>query len=148
MKTFLAKKEDIKRKWHVVNADGKILGRMATRVAIILRGKDKPVYTPNIDCGDGVIIVNAEKIAVTGNKLQEKTYSRFSGYPGGLKKKNLSEMLSQKPGEVLRQAVWGMIPHNKLGRDMMKKLKIYAGPKHPHEALKPLELVITKERKK
>ena len=140
MKTFVAKKESINRKWYVVNAEGKILGRLASRIATILRGKDKPTYTPYLDGGDGVIVVNARKIKVTGNKLNDKIYARYSGYPGGLKEKNLGEMLEKKSAEVIRHAVSGMVPHNKLGRKMMKKLRVYAGPEHPHQAVKPQEL--------
>ena len=140
MKTFVAKKESLNRKWYLVNAEGKILGRFASRVATILRGKDKTTFTPHLDGGDGVIIINAKKIVVTGNKLQDKMYARYSGYPGGLKKMNLEEMLERKPEEVMRHAVWGMMPHNKLGRSMMKKLKIYPGPQHSQQALKPEEL--------
>ncbi len=137
MKTYSAKPEEIVRKWHLVDADGQTLGRLASRIATILRGKDKPIYTPHLDCGDYVIVVNAEKIHVTGKKLDEKMYYRHSGYPGGLKAFTLREMLERTPERVITLAVKRMLPKNKLGRRMLKKLKVYAGTEHPHGAQNP-----------
>lgn len=142
MKTYSTKPEDIQREWWIVDAEGKTLGRLASEVARILRGKHKPYYAPHLDCGDYVIVVNAEKIHVTGRKLDNKIYYRHSGYPGGLKKMTLREMLQRRPTRVIRKAVWGMLPHNRLGRRMIKKLKVYAGPEHPHQAQKPKPLEI------
>jgi len=139
MKTFILKKEGIEKKWWLIDADGKILGRLATEVATLLRGKRKPEFTPFIDCGDFVVIVNAEKINVTGKKIEQKKYYSHSGYPGGLKVNTLEELLDKKPEEVIRKAVWGMIPKGKLGRAVYKKLKVYKGPEHPHDAQKPQE---------
>jgi large subunit ribosomal protein L13 len=139
MKTFSAKPSNIERDWYVVDASGQRLGRLATRIADTLRGKDKPEYTPHVDTGDFVVVVNAERIAVTGNKMQDKIYYRHTGYPGGLRQRTLSQMLEKKPEEVLRKAVRGMMPHNRLARAQMKKLKIYSGPDHPHEAQQPKE---------
>ncbi|HAJ95174.1 MAG TPA: 50S ribosomal protein L13 [Actinobacteria bacterium] len=137
-KTFNLKKEDIKRKWYIVDAQDKILGRLATEIAIKLRGKDKPVFTPHVDCGDFVIVINAEKIKVKGgNKLKDKKYYRHSGYIGNMKVTNLETMLEKKPEFVIRNAVRGMIPHNTLGRMVLKKLKVYRGSEHPHEAQQP-----------
>ena len=137
-KTFILKKEEIKRKWYVVDATDKILGRLATEIAIKLRGKDKPTFTPHVDCGDFMIIINAEKIKVKGgNKLEDKKYYRHSGYVGNLKETNLEEMLEKNPEFVIRNAVRGMIPHNKLGRIVLRKLKVYRGPDHPHKAQNP-----------
>ncbi len=140
MKTFSAKAEDIQRKWFVVDAQGQTLGRLATRIATVLRGKHKPMYTPHMDCGDYVIVVNADKIHVTGQKLEQKTYYRHSGYPGGLRQVTLRRQLQVHPDRVIEAAVRGMLPHNRLGRKMFKKLKIYAGPTHPHEAQQPTAL--------
>ena len=140
MKTFSAKPQDIERKWFVVDAQGQTLGRLATRIATVLRGKHKPVYTPHLDCGDYVIVVNADKIHVTGQKLEQKTYYRHSGYPGGLRQVSLRRQLQVHPDRVIEAAVRGMLPHNRLGRKMFKKLKIYAGPQHPHEAQQPTAL--------
>lgn len=142
MKTYVAKPSTIERNWYIVDAGDKRLGRLATRIADTLRGKNKPEYTPNIDTGDFVIVINAERIAVTGNKLEDKKYYRHSGYPGGLGERTLSDMLDRKPEEVIRLAVRGMMPNNRLARAQLKKLKIYAGPEHPHEAQKPVELEI------
>jgi len=141
-KTFVAKKEDVKRKWYLVDAKERILGRLAARVAVILRGKHKVIYTPFIDTGDGVIVINAEKIKVTGKKLKDKVYRRYSGYPGGLKEVTLENMLSKRPTTVIKLAVMRMLPQGPLGRDMLKKLKIYTGDKHPHIAQNPLVLEI------
>ena len=137
MKTYSAKTGEITREWYIVDAEGQTLGRLATRIAERLRGKGKPVFTPHIDTGDFVVVVNAEKVAVTGNKLDDKLYYRHSGYPGGLKTRTLREQLERRPNEVLRKAVWGMIPHTKLGRRQITKLKIYSGPEHPHAAQEP-----------
>ena len=136
-KSFIAKPAEVERKWYVVDADGKNLGRMASQIAAVLRGKNKPTYTPHVDCGDYVIVINAEKVAVTGKKRQEKIYKRHSGYPGGLKETTLGEMRATKPEEIILHAVRGMMPKGRLGRQMFKKLKVYAGPEHPHAAQKP-----------
>jgi large subunit ribosomal protein L13 len=143
MKTYVANPKDRERNWVLVDAEGQTLGRLATQLADTLRGKRKPTYTPHVDVGDFVVVVNAEKIAVTGAKLQEKLYYRHSGYPGGLKQRTLSEMLARRPEEVIRLAVRGMLPKNRLARKQLTKLKIYAGPEHPHEAQKPQKLEIT-----
>ena len=137
MKTFMAKKDETKRDWLLIDAAGKTLGRVATEVACFLRGKHKPVYTPHIDTGDYVVIVNAEQILVTGQKASQKIYYRHSGYPGGIKGVVFSKMIKAKPEYVIRQAVKGMLPKNALGRQMMSKLKVYAGGEHPHEAQQP-----------
>lgn len=142
MKTYVATPADRQRDWYVVDAEGKTLGRLATAIADTLRGKRKPEYTPHIDTGDFVIVVNAEKIRVTGDKLATKRYYRHSGYPGGLRSRTLEEMLEQKPEEVIRLAVKGMLPRNRLARQQLKKLKVYAGPDHPHAAQKPEHLEI------
>ncbi len=142
MKTFVAKPATIEKKWYVVDADGQTLGRLSTVVADALRGKRKVIYTPNIDTGDFVVIVNAEKIAVTGKKLDEKMYWRHSGYPGGIKGESLKDLLARRPEEVVRRAVKGMLPHNKLGAAQLRKLKVYAGPEHPHVAQNPAPLAI------
>jgi large subunit ribosomal protein L13 len=142
MKTYVATPKDRERNWLLVDAEGQTLGRLATQLADALRGKRKPTYTPHVDVGDFVVVVNAEKIAVTGAKLQEKLYYRHSGYPGGLKQRTLSEMLERRPEEVIRLAVRGMLPKNRLARKQLTKLKIYAGPEHPHEAQKPQKLEI------
>lgn len=135
--TYIAKAAEIERKWLVIDATDKTLGRLASEVAAILRGKKKPVFTPFIDTGDYVIIVNAEKIAVTGKKLSDKVYRHHTGWTGGLKETSLSEMLAKKPEEVIRLAVKGMLPKNTLGKQMLKKLHVYAGSDHKHEAQKP-----------
>ena len=137
MKTYSARASDIEQRWYVVDADGQTLGRLATRIADTLRGKGKPEYTPHIDSGDFVVVVNAEKIVVTGKKLDEKTYYRHSGYPGGLRARSLREELERRPTEVLRRAVKGMLPRNRLARRQITKLKVYAGPEHPHDAQNP-----------
>jgi len=139
-KTWNAKPGDVTREWYVVDAEGQTLGRLATRIADTLRGKDKPQYTPHIDTGDFVVVVNAEKIGVTGKKMDEKLYRRHSGYPGGLRERPLREELKRRPTEVLRKAVKGMMPRNRLARTQITKLKIYAGPDHPHEAQAPKPL--------
>jgi large subunit ribosomal protein L13 len=142
MKTYVATPENRQRDWYVVDADGRTLGRLATQIANVLRGKRKPEYTPHCDTGDFVVVVNAEKVAVTGNKREDKLYWRHSGYPGGIRSRSLGEMLERRPEEVLRRAVKGMLPRNRLARQQLRKLKIYAGPEHPHRAQqpKPLEL--------
>jgi large subunit ribosomal protein L13 len=137
MKTFNAKKENIVKDWYVIDAEGKVLGRLATEIARRLRGKHKPIYTPYVDTGDFVIVVNAGKVKLTGKKLTDKIYYHHSGYPGGLKETPAGKMLQEKPGEVLRLAVRGMLPKNSLGRAMLKKLKIYSGSDHCHEAQCP-----------
>jgi large subunit ribosomal protein L13 len=137
MKTYVATPATRERNWLVVDASGKTLGRLATQIADTLRGKRKPEYTPHVDVGDFVIVVNAEKISVTGNKRKEKRYYRHSGYPGGLRSRTLEEMLERRPEEVIRLAVKGMLPRNRLGRAQLRKLKVYAGPEHPHVAQKP-----------
>ena len=142
MKTYSAKPGEITREWYLVDAEGKTLGRLATQIADTLRGKRKPQYTPHVDTGDFVIVVNAEKIQVTGNKLDQKRYYRHSGYPGGLRSRTLREQLDRRPTEVLRVAVKGMLPKNRLARQQITKLKIYAGPEHPHEAQNPRPLAL------
>jgi large subunit ribosomal protein L13 len=142
VKTYVANSNDRQRDWLVVDATGQTLGRLATRIADALRGKNKPVYTPHVDTGDFVIVVNAEKISVTGNKLADKKYYRHSGYPGGLKVRTLAEQLERRPEEVIRKAVKGMLPRNRLARKQLTKLKVYAGPEHPHVAQKPQTMEI------
>lgn len=140
MRTFSARAQDVEKKWYVVDAQGKTLGRLASEIVTILRGKHKPIYTPHIDCGDYVIVVNAEKVRVTGLKLDQKAYYRHSGYPGGLKTVTLRDQLQKFPERVIESAVKGMLPKNRLGRQLHKKLKVYAGPNHPHAAQKPQPL--------
>ena len=142
MKTYLATDKEVKKKWFIVDAKGKILGRLASQVAAVLRGKHKPSFTPHVDTGDGVIVINAKGIKVTGKKMEEKFYKHFSGYPSGLRLTNLETMLKRKPTQVIRIAIKGMLPKNKLGRKMIKKLKVYTDAKHPHEAQAPKELKI------
>jgi large subunit ribosomal protein L13 len=142
MKTYVANSNDRERNWYVVDAAGKNLGRLSTQIADALRGKRKPTYTPHVDTGDFVVVINAEKITVTGNKRTEKRYYRHSGYPGGLKSRSLNEMLDRRPEEVIRIAVKGMLPRNRLARKQITKLKIYAGPDHPHAAQQPQPLEI------
>jgi large subunit ribosomal protein L13 len=140
VRTFTAKKAEIERNWYVVDAEGETLGRLASRIAPVLRGKHKTVYTPYLDCGDYVVVVNAEKVRVTGRKLDQKFYHRYSGYPGGLSSISLRDQLVKHPERVLQAAVRGMLPKNKLGRQMLKKLKVYAGDSHPHQAQQPKPL--------
>jgi large subunit ribosomal protein L13 len=140
MKTYSAKPKEIEQQWYLVDAEGQTLGRLATRIADTLRGKRKPEYTPHIDTGDFVVVVNAERIAVTGKKREDKVYYRHSGYPGGLRQRTLGEELERRPTEVLRTAVKGMLPRNRLARKQLTKLKIYAGPEHPHGAQNPTPL--------
>jgi large subunit ribosomal protein L13 len=140
MKTYSAKPKEVEQRWFVVDAEGQTLGRLATRIADTLRGKGKPQYTPHTDTGDFVVVVNAEKIVVTGKKLEQKRYYRHSGYPGGLRSRTLAEQLERRPTEVIRKAVKGMLPRNRLARRQITKLKVYAGPEHPHEAQSPQPL--------
>lgn len=137
MRTFIPKKDDIDQKWWLVDAEGRILGRMATEIADLIRGKKKPQFTSHLDTGDFVVVINAEKVKVTGRKLEQKKYYSHSLYPGGIKEVVLKDLLAQKPEEVIKKAVWGMIPKGKLGRALYKKLKVYRGPSHPHEAQNP-----------
>lgn len=136
-KTFMANEQNIVRKWFVVDATDAVLGRLSTEVATILRGKHKPTFTPHVDCGDYVIIVNADKVALTGNKLEDKFYYRHSSYPGGLKSRSAKRMLELQPQKVLEKSIRGMLPKNRLGEDMYRKLYVYSGPEHPHQAQKP-----------
>lgn len=145
MKTFSAKKQDVERTWYLIDASGKVLGRLASHVAKVLRGKTKAIYTPHVDTGDYVVVINADKIRLTGKKMENKVYHRHSGYPGGLKSTSAKTVLATKPEKLLKHAVKGMLPKNPLGRKMFKKLKVYAGPDHPHQAqqLQPLEIPVT-----
>ncbi len=140
MKTYQAKKEELDRKWYLVNADGKVLGRLSTELVKILKGKNKPTYTPHMDTGDFVVVVNAGKVTLTGKKMKDKVYYHHTGFPGGIKEMNAEKLLAKKPTEMIRMAVKGMLPKNSLGRQMLRKLKIYAGPKHPHDAQNPTPL--------
>ena len=137
MKSYMARPLEVERKWYVVDAEGQTLGRLATEIARILRGKNKPQYTPHVDTGDFVVVVNAEKVVVTGKKAEQKVYRRHSGYPGGLKETSYEQMMERRPTEILRRAVKGMMPKNRLARQQLRKLKIYAGPEHPHAAQNP-----------
>lgn len=137
MKTLFASKDDVEHKWYLVNAEGAVLGRLAVKIANYLRGKNKPVFTPNSDTGDFIVVVNADKVKLTGKKLDKKIYYRHSGYPGGLKAETAKERLRKKPEGVIIDAVWGMLPKGRLGRAILKKLKVYKGPEHPHKAQKP-----------
>ena len=142
MKTFVPKRNEIERKWWLIDADGKVLGRLGTEISILLQGKRNPEFVKFMDSGDFVVVINAEKVRVTGKKLEQKKYYSHSGYPGGIREKTLKELMEKNPEDVLRKAVRGMLPKNKLGRAMYKKLKVYTGPDHPHEAqqLKPWSL--------
>jgi len=140
MKTFVPKSSDISRDWYLVDADSLVLGRVATKIADVLRGKNKPTFAPSVDTGDFVIVVNAEKIALTGSKLSDKIYYSHSGYPGGIKSISAGKLIEKKAEELIRKAVKGMLPKNKLASQMLKKLKIYAGPAHPHKAQQPKAL--------
>jgi large subunit ribosomal protein L13 len=142
MKTYVATPQTREREWLVVDASGRTLGRLATQIADVLRGKRKPEYTPHCDVGDFVIVVNAEKISVSGNKREDKLYHRHTGYPGGIRTRTLNEMLARRPEEVIRKAVKGMLPRNRLARAQLRKLKVYAGPDHPHEAQQPKPMEI------
>ncbi|HHV26629.1 50S ribosomal protein L13 [Anaerosalibacter bizertensis] len=137
MKSYMAKPNEVERKWYVIDAEGKVLGRLATEVSKILSGKNKPIYTPHVDTGDYVIVINADKIVLTGKKLQQKSYKYHTGHPGGLREISYDRMLREKPEKVIELAVKGMLPKNSLGRQMFRKLKVYSGPEHNHEAQKP-----------
>ena len=137
MKSYMARPLEVERRWYVVDAEGQTLGRLATEIANVLRGKNKPQYTPHVDTGDFVVVVNAEKVVVTGRKAEQKVYRRHSGYPGGLKETSYEQMMERRPTEILRRAVKGMMPKNRLARQQLRKLKIYAGPEHPHAAQNP-----------
>jgi len=143
MKSFIPRAEDIQKRWYVIDAEGQILGRLATRAARLLTGKDKPIYTPFLDTGDHVIIINAEKIKLTGKKLTDKMYRHHTGYPGGLREKAASVMMSKDPGKLVREAVIGMLPKTKLGQAMRKKLKVYRGTQHPHQAQQPTTMAVS-----
>jgi large subunit ribosomal protein L13 len=140
MKTYQAKKEELDHQWYLVNAEGKVLGRLASGVAKVLKGKHKPTYTPHVDTGDFIVVVNAKKISLTGKKLKDKIYYHHTGHPGGIKAVRAEELLTKKPAEMIRTAVKGMLPKNSLGRQMLRKLKVYGGPDHPHEAQRPIPL--------
>lgn len=140
MKTYVTKPAEVERNWYVIDAEGQTLGRLASKIATILRGKHKPIYNPSVDCGDFVVIVNAEKIRVTGQRLDQKVYYRHSGYPGGLSEITLRRQLEKHPTRAIELAVRGMLPKNKLGRKMIKKLKVYAGEEHPHQAQQPVSM--------
>lgn len=142
MKTYQAKKEELDHKWYLVNAEGKVLGRLATELVKILKGKNKPTYTPHLDTGDFVVVINAGKVTLTGKKMKDKIYYHHTGYPGGIKEMNAEKLLAKKPTEMIRMAVRGMLPKNSLGRQMLRKLKIYGGSNHPHDAQKPISLEI------
>lgn len=144
-KTYIPKAGEITRDWYLVDANDQNLGRLATQIATVLLGKHKPNFTPGMDTGDFVVVVNCERVRVTGNKLEEKFYYRHSLYPGGLKSISLREQLQKHPDRVIRSAVWGMLPHNKFGRKLIKKLKVYAGPDHPHTAQHPKTLALSEE---
>ena len=137
MKSYMARPLEVERKWYVVDAEGKHLGRLATEIVRVLRGKNKPQYTPHVDVGDFVVVVNADRVVVTGRKAEQRVYRRHSGYPGGMKETSYEQMLARKPTEILRKAVYGMMPKTRLARKQFKKLKIYAGPEHPHDAQNP-----------
>jgi large subunit ribosomal protein L13 len=142
MKSYMARPLEVERKWYVVDAEGKHLGRLATEIVRVLRGKNKPQYTPHVDVGDFVVVVNADRVAVTGRKAEQRVYRRHSGYPGGMKETSYEQMLARKPAEVLRKAVYGMMPKTRLARKQFKKLKIYAGPEHRHSAQDPQTLEV------
>ena len=142
MKSYMARPLEVERKWYVVDAEGKHLGRLATEIVRVLRGKNKPQYSPHVDVGDFVVVVNANRVAVTGRQPEQRVYRRHSGYPGGMKETSYEQMLARKPTEVLRKAVYGMMPKTRLARKQFKKLKIYAGPEHPHAAQNPQRLEV------
>jgi len=139
-KTYTPKAGEITHQWVLVDAEGKNLGRLATKISGVLLGKNKPIFTPGVDTGDFVVVINAERIAVTGNKLEDKNYYHYTGYPGGMKQIALKDQLRKHPDRVIRRAVWGMLPHNRYGRKIIKKLRIYSGPEHPHQAQNPKPL--------
>lgn len=140
MRTYIPKANEVERKWYVVDASGKVLGRLATKIATVLRGKNKPQFTPHLDAGDFVVVVNADKVVVSGKKAGIKTYSHYSGYPGGLKREVFVDVQRRHPERIIEWAVWGMLPHSRLGRQQFKKLKVYRGAAHPHQAQKPESL--------
>ncbi len=142
MKTCFAKKGEVERKWYLVDASDKVLGRLATRIATYLRGKHKTRFTPNVDTGDFIVVVNAEKVKLTGNKLDDKVYYHHTGYPGGIKAETARKRLQRKPESVIMDAVWGMLPKNRLGRAMLKKLKVYRGDEHPHQSQQPEKITL------
>ncbi len=142
MKTFIQKQQEVQRAWHLIDADGVILGRLASKIAMILRGKTKATFTPYVDMADEVVVINAEKVRVTGKKMTDKKYQRYSGYPDGLKEFDLATMLRNKPEEVINHAVKGMLPHNALGKQLLTRLKVYRGSEHPHQAQNPQALKI------
>jgi large subunit ribosomal protein L13 len=142
VKSYMARPLEVERKWYVIDAEGRILGRLASEIAKVLRGKNKPQYTPHVDVGDFVVVVNADRVVVTGKKAEQKVYRRHSGYPGGLKTRSYEQMMERRPEEILRKAVYGMMPKNRLARQQMRKLKIYAGPEHPHAAQNPQRLEV------
>jgi large subunit ribosomal protein L13 len=142
MKSYMARPQEVERKWYVIDAEGRTLGRLATEIAKILRGKNKPQYTPHVDVGDFVVVINAERVVVTGKKAEQKVYRRHSGYPGGMKETSYERMMESKPTEILRKAVYGMMPKTRLARQQFRKLKIYAGPEHPHAAQSPQRLEV------
>jgi large subunit ribosomal protein L13 len=142
MKSYMARPQEVERKWYVIDAEGRTLGRLATEIAKILRGKNKPQYTPHVDVGDFVVVINAERVVVTGKKAEQKVYRRHSGYPGGMKETSYERMRQRKPTEILRKAVYGMMPKTRLARQQFRKLKIYAGPEHPHAAQNPQRLEV------
>ena len=142
MKSYMARPAQVERKWHLIDAEGQTLGRLATEIARLLRGKNKPQYTPHVDTGDFVVVVNAERVVVTGKKAEQRVYRRHSGYPGGMKETSYEQMLARKPTEILRKAVYGMMPKTRLARQQFRKLKIYAGPEHPHTAQNPQRLEV------
>src|ERR671916_1059395 len=137
MKSYMARPREVERRWYLVDAEGRTLGRLATEIAKVLRGKNKPQYTPHVDVGEFVVVVNAEKVVVTGKKAEQKVYRRHSGYPGGMKETSYARMMERRPEEILRRAVYGMMPKTRLARQQLRKLKVYAGPEHPHAAQNP-----------
>ncbi len=142
MKSYMARPSSVERRWHLIDAEGRTLGRLASEIAQLLRGKNKPQYTPHVDTGDFVVVVNAERVVVTGKKAEQRVYRRHSGYPGGMKETSYEQMLARKPTEILRKAVYGMMPKTRLARQQFRKLKIYAGPEHPHAAQSPQRLEV------
>jgi large subunit ribosomal protein L13 len=142
LKTYSAKKNEIQQSWYVIDAQGKTLGRFASQVARILRGKHKPIFTPNVDTGDFVIVINADKVRITGKKAKIKLYRHYTGYPGGFREESFEKRISRKPESVVYEAVWGMLPHNRLGKRIIKKLKVYTGSEHPHSAQRPAKMEI------
>lgn len=144
MKTVIPSPQDIVRQWHVIDAENAVLGRLAAQAAMLLMGKNKPTYTPFLDTGDHVVVVNAEKIRLTGNKEEQKIYRRHSGYPGGLREESAKKVRATRPARMVEEAIQGMLPKNKLGKQMYRKLNVYAGPKHPHQAQKPVELAVAR----